>query len=82
MENLSNKEKVVIYALLGDSMQSANGLTYQIQRIQEAFSDPTKLQEPIKWLNEVYCGLEKMRKALDEIIDWKAMEGTETQPER
>jgi hypothetical protein len=61
MENLSNKEKVLIYAQLGDAMQLANGLTYQIQEIQKAFADPTKLQEPIKWLNEVTKSILRMK---------------------
>jgi hypothetical protein len=36
----------------------------------------------MEWLNMINYGLEKMRKALDEVTDWKAMEGTDWQPER
>jgi hypothetical protein len=82
VEHLSNTEKVVMYALIGDAIQSANGLRYQIQNIQEALKNPENLKGSMEWLNMINYGLEKMRKALDEVTDWKAMEGTDWQPER
>jgi hypothetical protein len=82
VEHLSNTEKVVMYALIGDAIQSANGLRYQIQNIQEALKNPENLKGSMEWLNMINYVLEKMRKALDEVTDWKAMEGTDWQPER
>ena len=82
MEKLSNTEKVEMYALLEDARQSANGLRQQINGIQEAFNEHPRLKRAMEWLEMIDYGLAKMRKGLDEVIDWESMEGTEGQPEQ
>lgn len=82
MENMSNTEKVEIAALLEDALQSANGLRHQVQEIQKAFNCHENLKRSMEWLDMIDYGLAKMRKGLDEVIDWEAMEGSECQPER
>jgi len=82
MENLSNHQKIELSALLTDALQSTNGLRHQIEEIQAAFNDHPKLHRSMEWLQMIDYGLQKMKKALDEITDWEASEGTDTQPER
>ena len=82
MENLSNPQKIELSALLTDALESTNGLRNQIQGIQEAFNEHPRLKRSMEWVQMVDYGLEKMKKALDELIDWEEMEGTDTQPER
>ncbi len=46
-------------------------------KLCDAFNDNTKLQESIKWLNEVYYQLDRMRDTIDREIDWNAIKGEE-----
>jgi hypothetical protein len=82
MENLTNPQKIELSVLLADALQSTNGLRHQIEEIQTTFNDHTKLHRSMEWLDMIKYGLEKMKRALDEVTDWAAMEGTDSQPER
>ena len=82
MENLTNTQKIELYALLTDASESTNSLRHQIEEIQEAFNHHPKLHRSLEWVQMIDYGLEKMKKALDEVTDWTEMEGTDTQPER
>ena len=82
LNDLNNNSKVEISALIGDALQSAKGIKYQIEQIHEALGDSQRFKYILEWLNMVTYGLDKMRNALDENIDWESMEGTDSQPER
>jgi hypothetical protein len=63
MANLSNPQKIELYALLADAIQSTNGLRHQIQEVQKAFNAHEKLKRSMEWLQMIDYGLEKMKKA-------------------
>ena len=82
MDHLTNPQKIELFALLTDALASTNGLRHQIEEIQEAFNHHPKLHRSMEWVDMIRYGLEKMKKALDEITDWGELEGTDNQPER
>ena len=81
MENLTNTQKIELSVLLTDALESNKSLRHQVQAIQETFNNHASLKRSMEWMDFIDHGLKKMKTALDEITDWKELEGTDTQPE-
>ncbi len=82
MDTLTNTQKIELFALLTDALESSKGLRQQVQEIQIAFNNHASLKRSMEWMDLIDHGLKKMRSALEEITDWSEMEGTNSQPER